>query len=370
MKIVLFIIVLVVVILVFSILFGKKGGIGDISPSQIESQLVEASKKYARANTKVIPKNENESNKIKSELLEERGYLKELKYKNEKCSGYVDLIYKKKEIMFIPFIKCGKSYETVKLANYIIDNEPIVSSNDGLYKMGDKYIFRGEVVNNYIMIGNKLYRIMEINENKEMKLISNKKSGIYFVWDNRYNIDKKSEVGINNYFKSRLKEKIDYITKNNNYDENSNDNFFSKQEFEKMIPHDICVGKRPVSYSAIDSSNECQTISHDEYISLITVSDYARASIDSNCKTIYDRSCSNYNYLSKINSYFYTTTAVSDNSYEVYYINGGVANRIRTSKSFIPNIVIYIDSNSIYLSGDGSQNNPYILKENNATTNK
>ena len=341
-----------------------------MSPSQIESQLVEASKKYARANTKIIPKKENESNKIKSELLEERGYLKELKYKNEKCSGYVDLMYKNKKVMFIPFIKCGKSYETIKIANYILNNEPVVSSNDGLYKMGDKYIFRGEVVNNYIMLGNKMYRIMEIDENKEMKLISNKKSGIYFVWDNRYNIDKKSSSGINNYFKSRLKEKIDYVVKNNDYDDNGSDHFFSEQEFEKMIPHDVCVGKRPASYGGIDSSNECQTISQDEYISLITVSDYARASIDPNCKTIYDKTCSNYNYLSKINSYFYTTTAVSDNSYEIYYINGAVANRIKASKSFVPNIVVYIGNSSIYLSGDGSQKNPYILKDINVPVNK
>ena len=64
MKIVLFIIVLVVVILVFSILFGKKGGIGDMSPSQLESQLVEVSKKYARANTKVIPKMKMKATKL------------------------------------------------------------------------------------------------------------------------------------------------------------------------------------------------------------------------------------------------------------------------------------------------------------------
>ena len=368
MKIILFIIVLVVLILVFSLFFGKKGERSDSSPLQIENKLVAAAKAYAnnKKNNKILPTKENESNKIKSELLQERGYLKELKYNNQKCSGYVDLIYKNKEVLYIPYVTCGSLYNTRKIGSYILDNEPVVTTNDGLYKMGEKYVFRGETVNNYIMIGDVMYRIIEITEDKELRLISNKKAGIGFNWDDRYNTEKRNYTGINDYKKSRLKEKIDYIVKNNDFtDENSSDYYLTKEEYRKMIPHDACIGKRALSNGVIDSSNECQTVSENEYISLLTVSDYARASIDPNCKSIYDQSCVNYNYLSGINDVFYTITAVSDNSYEIFTISGGVATDVKSSRSFTPNIVIYIGNDSIYLSGDGSIKKPYILKESN-----
>lgn len=50
-------------------------------------------------------------------------------------------------------------------------------------------------------MGEKLYRIIEITEDNELKLISTTKYQDSFVWDDRYNIEKDRNYGINDYAK-------------------------------------------------------------------------------------------------------------------------------------------------------------------------
>ena len=67
--------------------------------------------------------------------------------------------------------------------------------------MNGVYVYRGEEPKNFIKVGDRLYRIIEIKGN-ELKLVSNKRLDATFVWDDRYNTDKGDLVGINNYSKS------------------------------------------------------------------------------------------------------------------------------------------------------------------------
>ena len=366
LKIVGFIILLIILIFVFSLIFGKKNIIVDNNTySGMESNLLSSGKKYANDNPKLIPKKEDESNKITLDTLEKFNYIKELSAiedENVKCTGYVELLYKNEKNIYVPYLKCGKYYETKTLANYILSNEPIVSSETGIYKIGDLYVYRGESVNNYVYVGNRLYRIIELKENGEIKLVSQEKIPLSIVWDNRYNVDVKKTVGINLYSKSRVKDVFSYLL-SHNYDENNEyKNIFSEQEMEKMSAHDICVGKRSSSNTSLDSSEECQTTISDQYVSLINISDYARASIDSNCKSLYDNSCVNYNYFANIDSSFMTITAVADNSYKIYNIYFGAVSATNASASFKPNMVIYLDNLSLYNSGDGSYEKPYTIR--------
>ena len=366
-KILLFLGGLIIVIIIFSLLFGRRGIANKVTYTTLEQRMVQAAKKYANDNKKILPTKENETNKINLDTLVNSNYIDEMtaiEDKNVKCSGNVHLSYKNNDVMYVPYLKCGKYHETKTLSDFIKDSETIVSSNDGLYKYGDMYVYRGENPNNYIIIGNRVYRIIEINENGELRLISNKRLDRYFVWDNRYNAEKQQSVGINDYLKSRLKESFDYIIKNNNFDEDAGTDYtiFSEQEKEKIIKHDICIGKRSLSDGTISSENECKVVDKDQYLSLMTVSDYARASIDPNCKSIYDKSCLNYNYLSQISDSFRTITATSDNSYQVFYIDEGVADLTRASNTFSVYPVVYLDNTSLYQQGDGSLENPYYIR--------
>ena len=364
-KILIFIGVLIIFIIIFSLIFGRNKLKRETTYFDLEDKLLTAAKKYVNDNPKLLPKTEEETNKINLDTLINSKYLDTLisiDNENVKCNGYAQLIYKNKKNMVVPYLKCGKYYETKTIADYIISNETIVSSGDGLYQYNDSYIYRGENPKNYLILGDKLYRIIEINKNGEVRLISDSKFGQYFIWDNRYNVEKNAYVGINNYSKSRLKDSFTFIIDNNSFEENTDYNYFSHQEIDKLIPHDICVGKRPSNYGGIDNNHECQTVEKDQRLGLITAGDYARASVDPNCKSIFDKSCINYNYFSKISDAFRTITAVSDNTYQIFYINNGYADFTKASNSFRANLVLYIDKLSLYSNGDGSYQTPYKVR--------
>jgi len=62
--------------------------------------------------------------------------------------------------------------------------ENVVTSGDGLYSdtyEKNRYIYRGGIVENYIMIDNELYRIISIEANNDLKILRNEVlSGIFF----------------------------------------------------------------------------------------------------------------------------------------------------------------------------------------------
>ena len=81
------------------------------------------------------------------------------------CYVEVTKVYEDKEdYRYTPYISCGKYYVTKTIADYILDIETENgtferTTDSGLYKVGDDYIFRGEDVKNFIRLGNHKYRI-------------------------------------------------------------------------------------------------------------------------------------------------------------------------------------------------------------------
>ena len=67
----------------------------------------------------------------------------------------------------------------------------------GLYENGDKYVYRGEVDNNYVSWNDKEFRIIGINADGTLRLLEGK--GLERItWDDRYNEEALYEAGINN----------------------------------------------------------------------------------------------------------------------------------------------------------------------------
>ena len=106
------------------------------------------------------------------------------------CDGKVNINNNNGYYLYQPVIKCSDGYETNLLYKKIIDDNKTVTSGNGLYKMNDYYLFRGENLNNYVKFANKNWQIVRINNDNSLRLIL-----IYnvesVVWDNRYNIEKK-----------------------------------------------------------------------------------------------------------------------------------------------------------------------------------
>lgn len=354
-KIITFIVILIVVILICSFLFKGKGMSKASTYTQMEENLKVAAEKYANENTKILPKDEKEQTKVNTDTLINSKYIKELYSlddENIKCSGYVLINKSGKVYKYTPYLKCGKYYETISFVDYIKKNEPIVTSDDGLYQYNNKLIFRGENPNNFVKISDKIYRIIEIEEDK-IRLISINRYKDRINWDDRYNINEKKYVGINDFEKSRLK---DYLK--NVY----NSDFFSDVERSFMISYDLCTGKRAIDDKSIDGVVECSNKYSDMKTGTLYASEYMRASIDPNCTSTSDLSCSNYNYFESISSSFNTLTAVTDNTYQFYFVDDGILDVKKASNSVYFYPVIYIDKNALYAGGNGTEENPYTIR--------
>lgn len=353
-----FAIIFVVVIIFtigFSFMFSKKKTV-DESYGEMENNLKQAAINYVNVNRQLLPKEEGTLKKVNLDTLVNAKKIKEMhavEDSNSVCTGYVTIVMKNKEYLFKPYIKCGRYYETTTIAQHIQDNEKIVSQEDGLYKIDNKLVYKGEDPKNYIMLGERMYRIMEINEDNELKLISSERFDEYTTWDDRYNSEREDYSGINNFSKSRLKDFLNSIYKSD---------FFTDSDRAKIAKHDICVGKKSLSDTSIDGRAECSVVEKNQYVGIIQTNEFMRASIDSGCKSSNNPECVNYNYLYNVSNYLRTQNAVADNTYEVYYIDAGVASTTMAENNFTIYPVIYLDKDVLYKKGTGTLKNPYVVK--------
>ena len=369
-KIGLMLLAAVIIIVVAVACSGRKEIVDDSTGYiEMENKVQAAAIKYIRKNQSLLPKTTDQVRKIKLDTLISNKMISELhalEDSNVKCSGYVDIIKKssnKTEYRYTPYIKCGKYYETRTIGDYIKSTEKVVTTGEGLYNLNNTYYFRGEYPKNYILLGERMYRILEITEDNNLKVISSEKTENSYVWDDRFNTEKNDYYGINIFSKSRLKENLEFLYENT--DENKGEIFFSNTEKEYIVEHDFCVGRRSMSDVSINSESECkETIPLK--VGVISLNDYYRSSIDSSCTTINKQECNNYNFLfSLVNgrkSRFITLIANADNSYTFYRINYGV---LETKNTYIDNSlfpVIYLDKNILYKSGSGTSEEPYIVR--------
>ena len=174
------------------------------------------------------------------------------------------------------------------------------------------------------------------------------------AWDNKYNIESKSSAGKTIYKDSLILKSL--------LDNYLNNKIINEEARKHIVSHDSCIGKRDKNDLSISYDLDCSEILSNQVISLINISDFARASLDPDCNLISDRSCRNYNYLSYSVNNSWTLNSVIDNSYEVYYLSSGLPRITKASERNPYNIVIYIDGNEFISSGTGSQNNPYIIE--------
>jgi len=69
-----------------------------------------------------------------------------------------------------------KEEETLKAA--VLRQNKITLDANGLHQEKDGYIFKGNVDKNYVSFANRLYRVMKINEDNSVKIVSNTNEGL------------------------------------------------------------------------------------------------------------------------------------------------------------------------------------------------
>lgn len=339
--------------------------------TKVENKLVSAATKYLKKYPDAKPE-VSKSVTIKAETLSDEKYMKPLSsyLKDTSCEAEVRVYNNNGNYLLIPDVTCAE-YKTKHLADKIKKDNLISTtanvnetnqqqkvntstvSNDyisGLYEENGVYVFKGKTPNNYIQIGSIKMRIIDIDENgiiRALKTTAEKKN---VRWDTKYNVDIKGSKGINDYKNSSILEIL-----NNDYSK------FKKDNKLHLAPMNVCITKRNNNTLSKDRNQDCSNRLEGQYISLVNSGDFARASLDENCNSIINASCTNYNYLSSIIIQTWTTNAFGDDSYEAIAINSGIAQKFEAREALNYNWVIAINGDEKYVKGDGTEKNPYIV---------
>lgn len=348
-------------IIIFLMIFVSCSSKGKVySYNEIEKILIQKTKAaYGKGSN--LP-GLNQKIDISIEELVNKGLVKTInEYTQDEttsCSAKVTIYNNNGYYLYEPNINCGEKYKTKTLQETLI-KDSLVETGNGLYKVDDEYIFKGDNVKNYIKLNDVLYRIVSINSDGSVRLMENKKNSesTMTTWDDRYNTDKQYNAGINNYsangLNSRIKDKIHSIYEGSTYTDDVKAYFINKES---------CIGKRSINELENTGIYECAVKSESYPISILALYEYSRASLDPNCTGFVNSSCTNYNYFTSISNGFWTLTADKDTSYKAYKISSGSVMISNASNPAYLLIVININGNTVINSeGNGSENNPYII---------
>lgn len=324
---------------------------------KIESSMVSAAKTYYSSRKNKLPKEDRGIVNVTIGTLQEAELLDEVidpKNKSQTCEGYVQVKKIDNDYSYIPFLTCKGNYEPKFLVD-IIKNSKLDEYGNGVYEMDGEYVYRGDDVKNYITFNDQLWRIIKVDKDGDIKLITNEPTEKEYSWDTSYNaeIEQNEESGFGNttdYFYSDLhKSLVNYYKENFNND-------VKKYMKEKTY----CIGKK--SRNDMSLQNECLSQTKKQYIGLINVSDYINASLDSKCFGFSSKECQNRNYLNSsvyLNSWLFMT--VSDNTYQSYVMSKTLSYLVASEKYTI-NPVIHLSSDVVIINGDGEEKNPYQIK--------
>ena len=333
------------------------------SYSEIEKIMKDAAVSYFKDHPDYLPQDEGSIIEVDSSNLIAEEKMKDLsEYLDEgvQCTGTVQVEKAGTDYLYTPYLNCGDSYATIELYKKIVSDDNIVTTGYGLYSSNGGYVFRGENVNNYVKLGKSLWRIVKVTANDNIVLVSAEGAGYSQPWDDRYNNDSGYESGINQYSASRIKEFLERIYTNPDKDEG--EDVLSKADKTKIIPYNVCTGKRKSNSEKKDNSEECAELLKDQKLGVLTLSDYMNASIDPNCKSADTVSCKNYNYL-VISDDWWLATANKDDSYNVYVVNrSGIIKKVDASNYAAVRPVIYLNSKVLYKSGKGTKEKPYKVR--------
>lgn len=356
------------VLFVFIIIIASSCKKNDEKPEKLDDYkniktiMTEAAKKYFK-DEEILPEVNYEEDVDLDELVKEE-YMKDISnYLSEgkSCDGTVLVRNVENKYYYTSILDCDEDYYDYTLAELIeLDNE-IVTSGVGLYNDGKVKYFRGEVKNNFVKISDYLWRIISVNENGDVQLILNEMDyendafNNLFVWDNRYNSETNEYNGKNDFNVSRIKDSLTTLAKN--------DSIIDPDDRGMLLKRNLCIGSRPINNLTTDNSIECAKKSDELYFfGAITTSDFLRASLDPECKTVTSPVCGNYNYLVSNRQSGWTLTPLAENSYKAYSyeLRGLSSNDADREYKIYPTIELH--GLTVIDDGIGTADDPYIIQ--------
>ncbi len=325
------------------------------SYTEIEDIMLNAAKSHMKQHKDDLPKELNQSVTLSVDDLVREEEMQDIseytKDKSLQCVGNIIVTLMNQNYRYTPILDCDNKYTTVKFIDYIKEKAPIVENGNGLYNLNEELVYRGDNVNNYIKLSGKMYRIVKFSSDEAVIIYTDKSDAV--VWDNRYNIEKNGAYGINDYSVSKVR---DYLNK-----VYSNSTFFDDDAKMLVVPYSLNIGKRSIKDTDKSGQIEKGAVMENQFIGLLPIYDFMNASLDVNCTTAVSPSCVNYNFLSKFQAEWWSVTGSKLNTYNVYRISGN-GSTVFANGLGVARYVLHLAKDAIYVSGDGTSDNPYIVK--------
>ena len=233
--------------------------------------------------------------------------------------GYRSILYYTKETN-------KKKVEANTLASAIINNNKITTEDNGFRKSEDGYYFSGLVENNYVKVFNRLYRVIEVTNANEVKIIANGNHGVMIYGDSK----KYQESNINLWL-------------NKSSVENSGIYENSIPGVEKLL--------KKFSYCEGTLKNDkvsCKNKKGNSYFSILEIEDYIRAR-------------GKKSFLNN-GSYSYLLGSDTDGNPLVVAADG-TASGVSNYEGYGIRPVMMLKKNILITGGDGSIGNPYVINQ-------
>ena len=212
------------------------------------------------------------------------------------------------------------------LATSIISNSSIVYEGEGLYINSGNYLYKGNDVNNYIIINDMLFRIMKINSDKTIDIV------------------------LDDYIN-----KLKWDDEIKNFDD-SYINTYLNEKFLNSLNKDLLVKTTVCSDIIKEIKNiTCEESKNDDYVRLLGLNDYFNSMADEKTYLVKDNEF--LWFYNRSNENVWHTTAKS--------VASSVSNKIYGIKP-----VVTLKNSVVLISGDGSLNNPYQIQEDDSNTIK
>ncbi|MDO5569603.1 MAG: hypothetical protein Q4G04_05820 [bacterium] len=197
-----------------------------------------------------------------------------------------------------------------------------IQQNSSLVKHNTNYVFRGSNVANYLLYSNRLWRIVGITTDNNLRVVSNEAQAIMAFGD------------------------AENITKSNIFKWLNSDVFLNTfNDKDKYLVHSA------VCKDIVDNINDagnCNEVSTENYVSMLGIDDFVGSNVSDS-------------YLVN-GQYSYLANSKSDNT--KWYINNEGKLAVSESDDLLGiRPVITINGSVSLISGDGSKDNPYIVEE-------
>jgi hypothetical protein len=140
----------------------------------VEIVLRDAAIDYMRENPNRLPVDEEDVVVVNANSLISGEHMlpfDELLGEGSGCNGHVEVIRFEDGFRYIAHLNCASGFRTMELHRKIGEMD-IVETGTGLYNIDEELVFRGEHVNNFVLLDNSLWRIVRLRNNNDIVIVN------------------------------------------------------------------------------------------------------------------------------------------------------------------------------------------------------